>query len=144
MTPFETGSGRSFSLPGSIGICHSSLIPATSVSRSQHVTSSGWHQAVPLSPLILQGMDPLNAKQATEIFQLATECQTLGSELSKWFQTLCGLEASHRAAAQATTHEIVLSGHQAHSTAYGVSTATQQAEQWELTLCGLHKEANKA
>ena len=51
MTPFETGSGRSFSLPGGIGICNSSLTAATSVSRSQHVTSSGWNQATPLSPL---------------------------------------------------------------------------------------------
>ena len=47
-------------------------------------------------------------------------------------------------AAQATDHEIVLSGHQAHSAAYGVATATQQAEQWESTLHGLRKEANKA
>ena len=41
-------------------------------------------------------------------------------------------------AAQATTHEIVLSRCQACSTA----TATQQPEQWELTL--LCEEANKA
>ena len=45
MTPFETGSGGSFSLPGGIGICRGSLTPATSVSGSQHITSSGWHQA---------------------------------------------------------------------------------------------------
>ena len=144
MTPFETGLGGSFSLPGGIGICCSSLTPATSVSVSQHITSSRWHQAAPLSPLTLQGLDPLNAEQAAETFQLATECQTLGSELTKWFQTLCGLEASHCVAAQATTHEIVLSRCQARSTAYGVATATQQAEQWELTLHRLHEEANKA
>ena len=144
MTPFETRSGRSFSLPGGIGICCGSLTPATSVSGLQHITSSGWHQATPLSPLTLQGLDPLNTEQAAAIFQLATECQTLGSELAKQFQTFCGLEASHYVAAQATAHEIVLSGHQAHSTAYGVATATQQAEQWESTLCGLHEEANKA
>ena len=53
MTPFETGSGRSFSPPGGIGICCSSLTPATSVSGSQHITSSGWHQATPLFPLTL-------------------------------------------------------------------------------------------
>ena len=47
-------------------------------------------------------------------------------------------------AAQGTTHEIVLSGHQAHSTAYGVAVAIQQAEQQELTLYGLCEEANKA
>ena len=72
----------------------------------------------------------------------ATECQTLGSELAKQFQTLCGLEASHHMAAQATAHEIVLSRCQACSTAYGVAAATQQAEQWELTL--LCEAANKA
>ena len=78
------------------------------------------------------------------LYQLATECQTLGSKLAKQFQTLCGLEASHHTAAQATTHEIVLSWHQAYSAAYGVATAIQQANQWELTLRGLCKEANKA
>ena len=144
MTPFETGSGKSFSLPSSIWICRCSLTPVTSVSGLQHITSSGWHQAAPLSPLTLQGLDPLNAKQATAIFQLATEWQTLGSELAKWFQTLCRLEASHHVAAQATAHEIVLSRHQAHSAAYGVATATQQAEQQESTLCRLCEEANKA
>ena len=144
MTPFETRLDGSFSLPGGIGICCSSLTPATSVSGLQHITSSRWHQATPLSPLTLQGLDPLNAEQATEIFQLATECQTLGSVLAKWFQTLCGLEASHQVAAQATTHEIVLSGCQACSAAYGVATATQQAEQQELILQRLCEEANKA
>ena len=83
MTPFETGSGGSFSLPSGIGICHGSLTPATSVFGSQYITSSRWHRAIPLSPLTLQGLDPLNPKQAAEIFQLATECQTLGSELVK-------------------------------------------------------------
>ena len=71
------------------------------------------------------------------------ECQTLGSELAKQFQTLCRLEALHHMAAQASAHEIVLSRCQACSTAYGVATATQQAKQQELTLCRLHKEANK-
>ena len=99
---------------------------------------------MPLSQLTLQGLDPLNAKQAmNKIFQLATKCQTLGSKLPKWFQTLCGLEASHHVAVQATTHEIVLSRCQAHSAAYGAAAATQQAEQWELTLHGLCEEANK-
>ena len=144
MTPFKTGSGGGFSIPSSIGICHSSLTSTTSVSGSQHITSSAWHQAAPLSPLTLQGLDPLNTEQAVEIFQLATECQTLGSELTKLFQTLCGLEASHCMATQATTHEIVLSRCQARSTAYGVAAATQQTEQQKLTLYRLCKEANKA
>ena len=144
MTPFETELGGSFGIPSGIGICHSSLNPATSVSGSLHITSSRWHQAVPLSPLTLQGLDPLNAEQTAGIYQLATECQTLGSEFTKWFQTLCRLEASHHMAAKATTHKIVLSRYQACSTAYGVATATQQAKQWKLTLHRLCKEANKA
>ena len=98
---------------------------------------------MPLSPLTLPGLDPLNAKQATEIYQLATECQALGSDLAKWFQTLCRLKATHRTTAQATTHEMVLSERLAHSTAYAVATTTQQAEEWESTLRGLCDEANK-
>ena len=143
MTPFETGSGRSFSLPGGIGIHCGSLTPTTSVSGSQHVTSSRWHQAMLLSPLTLQGLDPLNAEQAAVIFQLATECQTLGSEPTKQFQTLCRLKASHHMAAQATVHEIVLSRHQTHSAAYGVVTATQHVEQWKSTLPGLCEEPTR-
>ena len=144
ITPFETGLGRSFSIPSGTRIHRGSLTPATSVSGLQHVASSRWNQAVPLSPLTLQGLDPLNAEQTVGLYQLATECQTLGSELAKWFQTLCRLEESYYMAAQATTHEIVLSRCQARSTAYGVATAIQQADQWELTLCRLCEEANKA
>ena len=76
MTPFETGLGESFSIPGGIGICHGSLTSATSVSGSQHVTSSGWHQATPLSPLTLQGLDPLNAEQTTGIYQYTNLLQS--------------------------------------------------------------------
>ena len=47
-------------------------------------------------------------------------------------------------AAQATAHEIVLSRCQACSAAYGVATTIQPANQQELTLCRLRKEANKA
>ena len=50
-------------------------------------------------------MDTLSAGQAAEIYQLATECQALGTELAKQFQNLSGLEAMHCAAAQATAHE---------------------------------------
>ena len=144
MTPFETGLSGSFSIPSGTGICHGSLTPATSVSGSQHITSSGWNQAMPLSPVTLQGLEPLSAKQTVGLYQLATECQTLGSELAKQFQTLCGLEASHHMAAQATAHEIVLSGRQACSTAYGVATTIKPVGQRELTLCRLCEEANKA
>ena len=45
--------------------------------------------------------------------------------------------------AQATTHETVLCGCLVHSAACGVATVTQQTEQQESTLYGLHKEAKK-
>ena len=85
-------------------------------------------------------MDTLNAEQAAEVYQLATECQALGSDLAKQFQTLCRLEATHHA----TAHETMLSGHVAHSTTCGVATTIQKAEEQESTLHGLHEEANKA
>ena len=115
----------------------------TSVAGLQ-VTSSGWHPPVPLSQLTLQGMDTLSTEQAAEVYQLTTECQALGSDLAKQFQTLCGLEAMCHTAAQATPHETVLSGCVAHSAAYAVATTIQKAKEQESTLHGLHKEANKA
>ena len=144
MTPFETGLSGSFNIPGDAGMRHSSLTPVTSVTRSQQVTSSRWHHPVPFSPLPLQGLDPLSTEQAAKIYQLATECQALGSDLAKQFQTICELKTSHHAVAQATTHEMVLSGCLVCSTAYAVATTTQQAEERELTLHRLCKEANKA
>ena len=143
MTPFEMGLSGSFSIPSYAGVHHSSITLATSVARLQQVTSSGWHLPALFSPLTLQGMDTLSTEQATEVYQLTTECQALGSDLPKQFQTLCMLEAMHCAMAQATAHETVLSGCVACSTTYGVATTIQKDEEWESTLHGLHKEANK-
>ena len=141
--PFKWGLSGSFNISGDARMCRGSLTPATSIAGSQQVTSSRWHPPAPFSPLTLQDLDSLSAKQATEIYQLATECQALGSDLAKRFQTICGLKASHCAAAQATTHETVLSRCLIHSTAYAVAATTQQAEKWESTLCRLQDEANK-
>ena len=143
MTPFEMGLSGSFNIPGDVGMCCCSLTPVTSDARLQQVTSSGWHHPAPFSPLPLQGLDPLSAKQAAKIYQLATECQALGSDLAKWFQTICRLKASHHTTGKATAHEMVLSRCLIHSTAYAVATTTQQAEEWESTLCGLHEANNK-
>ena len=143
MTPFETGLRGSFNIPGDTGMCHGSLTPVTSVARSQQVTSSGWHHPAPFSPLPLQGLDPLSTEQATKIYQHATECKALGSDLAKWFQTICGLEASHCIMVQATANETVLSRCSVCSPAYAVATTTQQAKEWESTLHRLCKEANK-
>ena len=141
--PLQTGIKRSFNIPGDTGMCCSSLTPVNSIARLQQVTSSGWHPHAPFSPLALQGLDPLSAEQAAEIYQLATECQALGSDLAKQFQTICGLEASHCATAKATTHETVLSRCLICSAAYAVAATTQQAEEWESTLHRLRDEANK-
>ena len=105
MTPFEMGLSRSFSIPSHAGVHHGSITPMTSVARLQQVTSSGWHQPAPFSPLTLQSMDTLSAEQAAEVYQLATKCQALGSDLAKQFQTLRGLEAMHHTAVQVTAHE---------------------------------------
>ena len=99
---------------------------------------------MPFFPLPLQGLDPLSAEQATEIYQLATKCQALGSDLDKQFHTICRLEASHRATAQATTHETVFSGCLIHSAAYAVAATTQQTKEWESTVHRLRDKANKA
>ena len=121
-----------------------SLTPATSIAGMQQVTSSGWHPPAPFSPLTLQGLDPLSAEQATKIYQLATECQALGSDLAKWFISFCGLETLHRTMVQATAHETVLTGCLICSTAYTVAATIQQAEEWESTLHRLHDKTNKA
>ena len=144
ITPFKMGLSGSFSIPSYAGAHCSSITPVTSVARLQQVTSSGWHLPAPFSPLTFQGMDTLSSEQAAEAYQLSTECQALGSNLAKWFQTLCRLEAMHHAMAQATAHETVHSGCIACSAAYGVTTTTKKAEEWESTLRGLHEEANKA
>ena len=144
LTPSKPGAGNSFAFPNSLTFHCASLTPAPSTSGSQHVTSSGWHPQVPLSPLHLQGLDPLTMDQAAKLYQLATECQALGSDLAKRFHTLCSLEATHCAIAQSTAHEMVLSGCHACSTAYGLATATQSVPERELTLCRLCEAANKA
>ena len=138
------GLSRSFNIPCDVGLHHDSLTPATSVAGLQQVTSSRWHHPVLFSPLPMQGLDPLSAEQAADIYQLATEGQALDSDLAKWFQTICGLKASHHTTAQATAHEMVLSGCLICSAAYAVAATTQQADEWESALCRLCEEANKA
>ena len=144
LTPSKPGAGNSFAFPNSLASCRTSLTPAPSTSGSQHITSSGWHPQVQLSPLHLQGLDPLTTDQAAELYQLAAECQALGSDLAKRFCTLCSLKATHCATAQSTAHEMVLSRCQAHSAAYGLATATQSVPERELTLRRLREAANKA
>ena len=143
LTPSEPGASNSFAFPNSSAFHCTSLTPTPSTCGLQHITNSRWHPQVSLSPLHLQGLDPLTMDQATE-YQLAAECKALGSDLTKRFHTLCSLKATHRAAAQSTAHEMVLSGHQAHSAAYRLATATQAAPEKELTIRRLCEASNKA
>ena len=92
MTPFKMGLSGSFSIPSYAGVHCSSITPVTSTARSQQVTSSRWHPPVSFSPLTLQGMDILSAEQATEVDQLTTECQALGSDLASSFKLSMGLK----------------------------------------------------
>ena len=68
----------------------------TSVARSQRVTGSMWQPSGMFSPALMPAMDTLSARQMAEIYQLATECQAQGAELTKQFQNLSRLEAMHR------------------------------------------------
>ena len=144
MTPFKTGMYGSFSYLSGIGVCHGSITPVTSIARSQQVTSNRWQLSGLFSPLPPQTMDTLSAEQAAEIYQLAAECQALGSKLAKQFQNLSRLEAVHHTAAQAAAHETINAGCMAHSTAFGVATATQTDGECESSLHRLHAEANQA
>ena len=143
LTSSEPEAGGIFAFPSSSGLHCTRFTTATCISGSQHITSSRWHPPALLSPLHLQGLDPLTTEQATKLYQLASECQALGSDLAKRFQTLCSLEITHCATAQATTHETVFSEFQAHSAACGLDTATQPVEQRKLTLHRLCEAANK-
>ena len=77
----------------------------------------------------------LTAEQTTEIFHLAAECQALGTQLAKQFQTLSGLEVMHRAAAQATAHEIINTGCVGRGVAYSIlMNGSNSDEKHEKTL----------
>ena len=121
-----------------------SLTPMTSIAKSQQVTSSRWQLTGSISPLPSQAMDTLSAEQAAEIYQLAVECQALGSKLTKQFQNLSGLEAVHCTAAQAKAHETINMGCMACSAAFGITTATQTDEEHESSMHRLCTEANQA
>ena len=70
-------------------------------------------------------MDALSARQVVEIYQLATECQALGVELTKQFQNLSGLEAMHCTMAQTIAHETINARHMACNAAFSTITVNQ-------------------
>ena len=144
MTPFEVGLYWSFSYPSCTGVHCSSITCVTIIAGSQQVNGSGWQPTRSFSPLLSQAMDTLSAEQATEIYQLAAECQALGSELTKQFQNLSRLETMHRAASQASAHETINGGCMAHSATFGIATATQTDKEWKSSMHRLCIKANQA
>ena len=125
MTPLDTSLYGSFSYPGSTDMGHGSITPTTSVAELQWVTSSIWQPPGPFSPTLMPAMDTLSTRQVAEIYQLATEYQALGTELTKQFQNLSGLEAVHHTMAQATAHKTINAGHMAHNAAFSAIAANQ-------------------
>ena len=89
-------------------------------------------------------MDTLSARQAAEIYKLATECQAWGMELTKQFQNLSRLEAVHHATAQATAHETINAGRMVHNAPFSTITANQPDTDCKEFLCQFHTEADQA
>ena len=144
MTPLDTLLYGSFSYPGPSSTGCGSITPVTSVAGSQHVTSSMWQLPGPFSPTLMPAMDTLSAGQVAEIHQPATECQALGIELTKQFQNLSGLEAVHRAVAQASAHETINVGHMAHNATFSIIAANQPDGDHKKFLQQFCAEANQA
>ena len=120
------------------------LYGSFSVAGSQWVTSSMWQPPGPFYPPLTSAMDTLSARQDTEIYQLATECQALGAELTKQFQNLSGLEAVHCPTAQATAHETINARCMAHNAAFSAITTNQPDVDCKEFLHQFHAEADQA
>ena len=144
MTPLDTPLYGGFSYPGPIGAGHSSVTPVTSVAGLQWVTSSMWQLPGPFSPTLPPATDTLSTGQAAEIYQLATECQALGTELTKQFQNLSGLEAMHHTTTQVTVHETRNAGCMACNAAFSAITADQPDRDRKKFLCQFQTEVDQA
>ena len=87
----------------------------------------------------------VTVEQITEIFHLGAECQALGTQLTKQFQTLSGLEVMYHTAAQATTHKTINTGSVGRGAAYSVlMNGGNSDKKHEETLQTLCEEADKA
>ena len=102
-----------------------------------------WQLPGPFSPTLPPATDTLNAGQAAEINQLATECQALGAKVAKQFQNLSGLEAMHCATAQATVHETINAGCMAHNATFSIIAAIQPNGDCEKFLHQFCTEADQ-
>ena len=144
MTPLDTSLCGSFSYPGPTGMGHGSITPVTSVVRSQWVASSTWQPPGLFFPTLPPATDTLSAGQVAEIYQLATECQDLGMELTKQFQNLFRLEAMHHTMAQAMAHETRNAGCMACIAAFSAITANESDVDCKKFLHQSCAEANQA
>ena len=89
-------------------------------------------------------MQTLTAEQSSKIFLLAVECQALGTNLAKQFQTISGLKVIHQAATQVTAYETISMGQMAHNMAFSPPTgADVDAAVPEETKQQNHTEADK-
>ena len=123
MTPLNTSlySSFTYTAPPSSGGFGGGLTPAASIfsaTESAHVTSTIYAPTGVFSLNLQFNSENLTAEQATYIYNLGVECQALGTKFADKFQTLSGLEAIHRATAQATAHEIINAGHTTWSEVY--------------------------
>ena len=74
-----------------------------------------------------------------------SECQALGVQFAKDFQTLSGLEAIHRNSVQGMAHETLTLGHSAHEAAYTAILRDNITDsECEAMMPRLHSEADAA
>ena len=108
MMPLDS-SIYNFSYPGPSSFGQGGATPAGSTAGSQYITSTGLHHKVsPSFPVANSMFSPMKAK---ELYDLGVECQALGTQMTKEFHTLIGLEAMHHTVAQATAHKSINEGH---------------------------------
>ena len=145
MMPLDMGLYSSFSYYGPPGFGRGGNTPVASVAGLQHISSSMWQPPGLTSLHLPFTTKTLNAEQSTKIYYLVAECQVLGTELAKQFQTLSGLEAMHRTMTQATADETINVEHMAQNVAYSILPHGQALDKkHEGILQQLNMEADKA
>ena len=133
----------SFSFYGQPGIGRGGATPSVMIlAGSQQVSCTMW-QLLGVTPT--HSMQTLTAEQSSKIFSLAVECQALGANLAKQFQTISSLKAKHQAATQATAYKIINMGQMAHNMAFSPpSGADVDAVVLEETRKHICTKADKA
>ena len=143
VTPMDSSIYGSFNFYGQPGVGRGRATPsATSLAGSQQVSSTTW-QLLGLTPT--HSMQTLTAEQSAKIFSLAVECQALGANLAKQFQTISSLEVIHQATTQATAYETINMGQMAHNATFSPPTGADiDAAVMEETRWWIRTKADKA